>query len=52
VKKRESLYVVIAFAALAVVALCWHAIDRHPPEWDHANHLERAVQCARDLAGG
>ena len=51
-KKRESLYVAIAFAALAVVALCWHAIDRHPPEWDHANHLERAVQCARDLAAG
>src|SRR5436309_925375 len=23
-----------------------------PPEWDHANHLERAVICAQDLARG
>jgi hypothetical protein len=44
--------VAIAFATLAMVALVWHAIDRHPPEWDHANHLERAVQCTRDLAAG
>ena len=44
--------VAIAFVALTAVALAWHAIDRHPPEWDHANHLERAVQCARDLGAG
>jgi hypothetical protein len=44
--------VTLAFAALAAVALVWQAIDRHPPEWDHANHLERAVLCARDLAAG
>jgi hypothetical protein len=44
--------VAVAFAVLAVVAVAWHTIDRHPPEWDHANHLERALQCARDLAAG
>src|SRR5207248_8550337 len=30
----------------------WLAIDRRPPEWDHANHLERVVHCAEDLAPG
>ena len=40
------------FLALAVVATVWTAIDRRPPEWDHANHLERAVLCARDLKTG
>src|SRR3712207_8915565 len=29
------------FAALALVAAVWLAIDRTPPEWDHANHLDR-----------
>jgi dolichyl-phosphate-mannose-protein mannosyltransferase/DUF2993 family protein len=41
-----------AFAMLAVVAAVWLAIDRRPAEWDHANHLERAVLCARDLRTG
>jgi hypothetical protein len=50
--KREWALVVLAFAALAAVTFAWAAIDRHPPEWDHANHLERAVLCARDLAAG
>src|SRR5258705_6002340 len=27
----------------------WLVIDRRPPEWDHANHLERAVDCHRSL---
>jgi hypothetical protein len=40
------------FAALAVVAALWLALDRRPPEWDHANHLERATLCARDLRAG
>jgi hypothetical protein len=44
--------VLLAFLALAAVAIAWTVIDRHPPEWDHANHLERAVLCARDLAAG
>ncbi|HEV8583600.1 MAG TPA: LmeA family phospholipid-binding protein [Methylomirabilota bacterium] len=42
-------------AAWLVVVGCvtaWLAIDRRPPEWDYANHLERAVSCARDLAAG
>ena len=37
---------------IAVVAAVWLAIDRRPPEWDHANHLERAMQCARDIQAG
>jgi hypothetical protein len=37
------------FAALVAVAAVWLAVDRRPPEWDHANHLERAVGCAGDL---
>ena len=41
-----------AFLVLALVASVWLAIDRRPPEWDHANHLERAVQCSRDLRAG
>src|SRR6185503_12919784 len=28
----------------------WVGIDRRPPEWDHANHLERALECHRILA--
>lgn len=44
--------VAIAFVALAAVIVAWTAIDRRPPEWDHANHLERAVQCARDFSAG
>ena len=27
----------------------WLGIDRRPPEWDHANHLERALACHRSL---
>jgi hypothetical protein len=40
------------FAAVALVAAVWLALDRRPPEWDHANHLEHAVHCADDLARG
>jgi hypothetical protein len=40
------------FAALVLVAAIWLALDRRPPEWDHANHLERATLCARDLRSG
>jgi hypothetical protein len=36
--------------ALAAVMVVWLGIDRRPPEWDHANHLERAVACHRSLA--
>jgi len=34
---------------LAAVMVVWLGIDRRPPEWDHANHLERAVACHRSL---
>jgi hypothetical protein len=42
----------VVFAALVVVAAVWTAIDRRPPGWDHANHLEHATLCARDLRAG
>src|SRR3990170_1277668 len=35
--------------AVSAAAGLWVAIDRRPPEWDHANHLERAVDCYRSL---
>jgi hypothetical protein len=40
------------FAGLVIVCAVWLAMDRRPPEWDHADHLERAITCATDLAGG
>jgi hypothetical protein len=40
------------FIVVLSVAAVWLSIDRHPPEWDHANHLEHAVRCWRDLAAG
>jgi len=48
----ERALVAMAFVALVTVAAVWLARDRRPPEWDHANHLERAVACAGDLARG
>ena len=50
--RREWLVVAGGFLVLALVASIWWAIDRRPPEWDHANHLERAVQCSRDIRAG
>ncbi|HEY3068592.1 MAG TPA: LmeA family phospholipid-binding protein [Methylomirabilota bacterium] len=44
--------VAAAFLVVAAVAGIWLALDRRPPEWDHANHLERAVLCGRDLTRG
>ena len=46
--------VVVGATTVVVLASCvvWMALDRLPPEWDHANHLERAVHCAADLEGG
>jgi hypothetical protein len=37
---------------LALVAAVWLGLDRRPPEWDHANHLERAVGCAEGMRTG
>jgi 4-amino-4-deoxy-L-arabinose transferase-like glycosyltransferase len=47
---RDWLIVGGVYLALVLIAAVWLAIDRRPPEWDHANHLERAVHCAEDLA--
>ena len=49
---RERAAVAAGWLLLAAVALVWTALDRRPPEWDHANHLERVVHCARDVAAG
>ena len=49
---REWATVAAAWLVLALVAAVWLAVDRRPPEWDHANHLERAVLCTRDLQEG
>ena len=43
---------VAGFLALTLVTIVWLSLDRHPPEWDHANHLERAVRCAQGIRGG
>ncbi|MBI4592619.1 MAG: glycosyltransferase family 39 protein, partial [Candidatus Rokubacteria bacterium] len=37
------------FGLVVLAVAVWLAVDRRPPEWDHANHLERSVLCARDL---
>ncbi|MGH7353744.1 MAG: ArnT family glycosyltransferase, partial [Candidatus Rokuibacteriota bacterium] len=49
---RERAWVAAGWLLVAVAALVWTALDRRPPEWDHANHLERMVHCAQDLAAG
>ncbi len=41
----------VGFTALALVAVVWFSLDRRPPEWDYANHLEEAVRCAHGFAG-
>jgi hypothetical protein len=35
---------------LAAVMVAWLAVDRRPPEWDHASHLGRALFCHRSVA--
>jgi hypothetical protein len=50
--RRDWALVAGVFAVLLGVAIVWLSIDRHPPEWDHANHLEHAVNCARDFTAG
>jgi 4-amino-4-deoxy-L-arabinose transferase-like glycosyltransferase len=47
--RRPWLLVAFLFAVLCAVSATWVQIDRRPPEWDHANHLERAVDCYRSL---
>jgi hypothetical protein len=47
---RHRLALAGLLVGLAAVMAVWLGIDRRPPEWDHANHLERAVACHRSLA--
>jgi hypothetical protein len=47
---REWVIVAGVYLALVLITAVWLAIDRRPPEWDHANHLERVVHCAEDMA--
>jgi hypothetical protein len=47
---RPAVPLAALLLGLAVVMAVWLSIDRRPPEWDHANHLERAVACHRSLA--
>ena len=49
---RDWLLVALGFAVVAFVVVVWLALDRRPPEWDHANQLERVVACAQDLERG
>ena len=51
-RRREWAAVAGVFAIVLIVAAVWLTVDRHPPEWDYANHLEHAVHCWRDLAAG
>ena len=51
-RRREWAAVAGTFVVVLVVAAVWLTVDRHPPEWDYANHLEHAVRCWRDLAAG
>src|SRR4030095_10577152 len=37
------------FLCVCAITTVWIVIDRRPPEGDHANHLERAVDCYRKL---
>lgn len=47
---RHRLALAGLLVGLAAVMVAWLLIDRRPPEWDHANHLERAVAGHRSLA--
>lgn len=48
--RRDVVLLALLLLTLAGVMLAWLAVDRRPPEWDHANHLERALECHRILA--
>ena len=46
---NRPLQVALLWLILCVAASIWILIDHRPPEWDHANHLERAMDCYRNL---
>ena len=48
--RRDAGLLALLLLILAGVLVAWLAVDRRPPEWDHANHLERALACHRILA--
>ena len=48
--RRPWLTLSALFVLLCAVTAVWVSIDRRPPEWDHANHLERTVECYRILS--
>ena len=50
--RRDWALVGGAWLALVLALAVWLAMDRRPPEWDYANHLERAVLCAQDIGTG
>jgi hypothetical protein len=50
--RRDWALVAGGWLVLVLALSVWLATDRQPPEWDHANHLERAVLCAQDLGTG
>lgn len=49
-RSHPRLAVCALFVLLCAVTALWVSVDRRPPEWDHANHLERAVECYRILS--
>jgi len=50
--RRPWLALTALWTLLCVVTVLWVSIDRRPPEWDHANHLERTLACYHTLAEG
>jgi len=50
--RRDPCWLLLAilFGLLITVTVVWVSMDRRPPMWDHANHLERAVTCKQILA--
>ncbi len=50
--RRPWFWLAVLFVILTAVTAIWVSIDRRPPEWDHANHLERALRCHQSLAEG
>jgi Dolichyl-phosphate-mannose-protein mannosyltransferase/LmeA-like phospholipid-binding len=49
-RRHPWLLLASLMAGLGLVVTVWTSIDRRPPEWDYANHLERALHCYQILA--
>lgn len=49
-KPAHWLLLAALVGSLALVVLSWVTLDRRPPEWDYANHLERAARCHQILS--